>query len=192
MDKQLDGLPDRIVEIDNPTVIAADETKIAKLEQDKLMLTDKLDQKTQSKLSLEDIFKISALVLTSHWTIWGKGGLTFKKTMLRTSFKAPLAYSKENGFRIPQTSIIFRFLGDFTEEYEMVRSGGLEPPRVLPHSDLNAARLPIPPRPQFIRLVSLAVIDDPVCDAKRGIRLLGILSAPRYPSAWLNGSSQTG
>ncbi len=28
-----------------------------------------------------------------------------------------------------------------------MRSGGLEPPRVLPHSDLNAARLPIPPRP---------------------------------------------
>ncbi len=32
----------------------------------------------------------------------------------------------------------------------MVRSGGLEPPRVLPHSDLNAARLPIPPRPQVL------------------------------------------
>ena len=30
----------------------------------------------------------------------------------------------------------------------VVRSGGLEPPRVLPHSDLNAARLPIPPRPR--------------------------------------------
>ena len=29
----------------------------------------------------------------------------------------------------------------------MVRSAGLEPARVLPHSDLNAARLPIPPRP---------------------------------------------
>jgi hypothetical protein len=29
----------------------------------------------------------------------------------------------------------------------MVRSRGLEPPRELPHSDLNAARLPIPPRP---------------------------------------------
>ena len=32
----------------------------------------------------------------------------------------------------------------------MVRSGGLEPPRVLPHSDLNAARLPIPPRPHVL------------------------------------------
>ncbi len=30
---------------------------------------------------------------------------------------------------------------------KVVRSRGLEPPRVLPHSDLNAARLPIPPRP---------------------------------------------
>ena len=30
----------------------------------------------------------------------------------------------------------------------LVRSAGLEPARVLPHSDLNAARLPIPPRPR--------------------------------------------
>ena len=30
---------------------------------------------------------------------------------------------------------------------ELVRSRRLELPRVLPHSDLNAARLPIPPRP---------------------------------------------
>ena len=33
---------------------------------------------------------------------------------------------------------------------QMVRSRGLEPPRVLPHSDLNAARLPIPPRPHVL------------------------------------------
>ena len=29
----------------------------------------------------------------------------------------------------------------------VVRMKGLEPSRVLPHSDLNAARLPIPPHP---------------------------------------------
>ena len=33
---------------------------------------------------------------------------------------------------------------------EMVRSGGLEPPLRLKNSDLNAARLPIPPRPQIM------------------------------------------
>ena len=31
----------------------------------------------------------------------------------------------------------------------MVRPRRLELPRVLPHSDLNAARLPIPPRPHI-------------------------------------------
>ena len=148
MDKQLDDLLDRIVETDNPTVIAAYEKKIAKLAQDKLMLADKLDQKTESRHSLEDILELSVLFLASPWKIWGKGGLTHKKAVLGPAFKAPLAYSKENGFRTPQTSVIFRFLSYFKEKCEMVRSGGLEPPRVLPHSDLNAARLPIPPRPQ--------------------------------------------
>ena len=34
-----------------------------------------------------------------------------------------------------------------------MRSRGLEPPRVLPHMDLNHARLPIPPRPQVYSIV---------------------------------------
>jgi len=34
----------------------------------------------------------------------------------------------------------------------MVRSRRLELPRELPHSDLNAARLPIPPRPHCLTL----------------------------------------
>ena len=38
----------------------------------------------------------------------------------------------------------------------MVRSRRLELPRVLPHSDLNAARLPIPPRPHWLENLDLA------------------------------------
>ena len=34
---------------------------------------------------------------------------------------------------------------------QLVRSRRLELPRELPHSDLNAARLPIPPRPHVSR-----------------------------------------
>ena len=33
---------------------------------------------------------------------------------------------------------------------EVVRMRGLEPPRELPHSDLNAARLPVPPHPHVL------------------------------------------
>ena len=42
----------------------------------------------------------------------------------------------------------------------VVRSAGLEPARVLPHSDLNAARLPIPPRPLAIGIDSGAYRND--------------------------------
>ena len=38
----------------------------------------------------------------------------------------------------------------------MVRPARLELARVLPHSDLNAARLPIPPRPLAIGIVKSA------------------------------------
>ena len=145
MEKQLDGLLDRIVETDNPTVVSAYEKKIAKLEQDKLMLVDKLDQNSQSKHNLDEIFELSVLFLTNPWKIWEKGGLALKKTVLRTAFKAPLAYSKENGFRTPQTSVIFRFLGDLKEKCEMVPRRRLELPRPFGHWHLKPARLPIPP-----------------------------------------------
>ena len=42
----------------------------------------------------------------------------------------------------------------------LVRSAGLEPARVLPHSDLNAARLPIPPRPLAIGIIRGAYRND--------------------------------
>ncbi len=62
----------RIVETDNPSVIAAYEKKIAKLEQDKLVLNDKLAQKGKPKNSLDEIFELSMAFLTSPCNLWGK------------------------------------------------------------------------------------------------------------------------
>ncbi len=36
-----------------------------------------------------------------------------------------------------------------------MRARGIEPPRVLPHKNLNLARLPIPPRPRRIGIVAV-------------------------------------
>ncbi len=35
-----------------------------------------------------------------------------------------------------------------------MRARGIEPPRVLPHKNLNLARLPIPPRPRRLDIVA--------------------------------------
>ena len=124
MDKQLDGLLNRIVETDNPTVVAAYEKKIAKLENDKLVLADKLAQKGKNKHTLDEIFELSMRFLASPWNIWTNGSLTLKKTVPRMTFQAPLADSKKNGFRTPQTSVTFRFLGEVAKKCEMVPPHG--------------------------------------------------------------------
>ena len=44
IDKQIEGLRDRIVQSENPALITANETRLAKLEQDKLVLAEKLQK----------------------------------------------------------------------------------------------------------------------------------------------------
>ena len=76
----------------------------------------------------------------------------------------------------------------YSLQERMVRSRGLEPPRVLPHSDLNAARLPIPPRPHCLGLVKRA-LNKAFQDVKRKSAQAAeiIVSAP--PPAPIPGSA---
>lgn len=104
---------ERLVETTNPKVIAALETKIAKLDEDKLRLSDKITQNTKPKASMGQIFELSRGFLSNPWIIYVKGTLAVKKTILKTAFKAPLAYDRQNGFRTPQVSVILEFLGFF-------------------------------------------------------------------------------
>ncbi len=150
LDKQQDALVERMVETSNPKVMSALETKIAKLEEDKLLLTDKLSQNTKPKSTLSEIIELLRDFLSNPWNIYENGSLLVKKTILKTAFRAPLAYDRQNGYRTPQVSVIFDFLADFTSKCEMVRSRRLELPLRLKNSDLNAARLPIPPRPPVL------------------------------------------
>ena len=88
--------------------------------------------------------------LANPWNLWRSGSFTLKQTVLRLAFSERIAYCRKEGYRTPKTALPFKVLGDISfGESQMVRPRRLELPRVLPHSDLNAARLPIPPRPHI-------------------------------------------
>ncbi|AUQ50900.1 hypothetical protein PhaeoP83_02650 [Phaeobacter inhibens] len=70
------------------------------------------------------IFELLREFLPNHWNIYDKGSLALKKTILKTAFKAPLAYDRQNGFRTPRVSEVFEFLGIFTSRCEMVHLVG--------------------------------------------------------------------
>ena len=125
-DTQLDALLDRIVDANNPTVIAAYEKKIANLEQHKLILAEKVAKKTTQKRTPEQLFELAVQFLSNPWNIWSNGDLTLKKTVLRLVFKAPLTYDRQTGLRTPQTSVIFRFLDEISLKSKMVHPARFE------------------------------------------------------------------
>ncbi|UWR73184.1 hypothetical protein [Phaeobacter inhibens] len=58
LDNQQDAMVERLVKTSNPKAIAALETKIAKLDEDKLRLGDQVTQNTKPKASMDQIFEL--------------------------------------------------------------------------------------------------------------------------------------
>ncbi len=153
--KTIDGFLNRIVETDSHNVIKAYEEKITKLETQKLILADKLVQDGQKCKPFDESVRTAVEFLLNPSKLWVLGNMEEKRTVLKLAFGKQLAYSKKTGFRTASPSLPFQIIQGLSSDIgslsssigNMVRPRRLELPRVLPHSDLNAARLPIPPRP---------------------------------------------
>ncbi len=121
IDSQIDQLLDRIVEADNPRVITAYEGKIAKLEKEKLLLTEKLQNQGKPKHTFEEMFELALNFLSNPWNLWTSGQIHLRKTVLRLTFAERMAYRRNEGFRTPQTTEPFNFLGEIMQNCEMAR-----------------------------------------------------------------------
>ncbi len=148
-DKQIDALLDKLVESQSLTVTKALEKRVEKLEAEKLLLAEKHAKSGQPRRSFEEILELAMRFLASFWNIYTNGPLGLKRLVFRLAFTGPVAHDRERGFRTPQVPEIFRIFGPNGLKCKMVRSRRLELPLRLGNSDLNAARLPIPPRPHL-------------------------------------------
>ena len=148
LEKQIEGLLERIMEASNQTVITAYEHKIEELERKRLLMAEKLENRAVSQGRFDDFIEHAMNFLANPWKLWTSEQFTLKQTVLRLAFSERIAYCRKDGYRTPKLSIPFRVLSDICEgNKEMVRPRRLELPRAKAHSDLNAARLPVPPRP---------------------------------------------
>jgi site-specific DNA recombinase len=148
IDKQSDAFLERVVAATSGPVITAYEKKIEALSMERLLISENLEHIAPPAGRFDQMFELAWRFLASPWKLWESDVLHLKRLVLRLAFAAPLAYDRKTGYRTPDLSLPFKVLrGSETPECKMVRSRRLELPRELPHSDLNAARLPIPPRP---------------------------------------------
>ena len=91
--KQIDGLLDRIVEANNASVVSAYETRIDRLERDRIVLQEKIDNAVPEKGRLEDCMELALRFLSSPWNIYKNGDYALRQTVLRLAFAKPLRYS---------------------------------------------------------------------------------------------------
>ena len=159
--KELDGqiaqLVDRIVDASSDTVIAAYEARIKKLEREKLLIAEKLQNSGGSQRPFGEVFELALGFLASPWNIWKNGDYAERQTVLRLAFDDRLSYCW--GIRVsnPKTSIVFRMLeGANAMRSKMAERAGIRTAIRLPVYTLSR-RAPSTTRPP-LRIGSLWVI----------------------------------
>ncbi len=153
LQRQIDGLLDRIVDAASPTVITAYETRLAKLEKEKLLTQEKLANPPDFSKGCDELFELALIFLANPWKLWDSGRLTLRRTVLKLAFVEPISYCRKSGLRTPKTTLPFKVLeGISTGKCEMAERQGFEPWRRFP-AYTRSRRAPSTTRPPLRRAV---------------------------------------
>jgi site-specific DNA recombinase len=129
LDKQIEGLLDRIVETQSETVIKAYEKRIAELDRQKILLREKVVSNQKPKESFDELFELALRFLANPYKLWESGDQALRKLVLRLTFSEHLQYCRNEGFRTPKTTMPFKLLEGFREGKKvMARSERFELP----------------------------------------------------------------
>lgn len=129
VEKQIDTLLERIVSAENERVIKAYETKLAALENDKLLLEDKAQGLTRQRPPFEEVLEHVLGYLVNPWNIWEKGDYAMRRTILKLVLAKPWHYHRKTGARTPEKPLLFSMLtGENNPECQMVPPERLELP----------------------------------------------------------------
>jgi site-specific DNA recombinase len=110
IEKQIDHLLERIVDTSSQTVIKAYESKIAKLEREKLITKQNMQNRKAVKHTYDDLFELAMEFLSKPWILWTSGNFYYRKMLLRMAFTERLAYSRKDGFLNPKKALPFNIL----------------------------------------------------------------------------------
>jgi site-specific DNA recombinase len=111
-EQKIENMLDRIVDASSASVVAAYESRIEKLEREKLVLREQLENEQQNHRPFGEMFKLTMLFLANPHKVWKLGRLEHKRAVLKLTFADRLEYDRNTGFQTPKFSSIFRLLGD--------------------------------------------------------------------------------
>ena len=145
---------DRIVSAREERVIQAYEKRIAKLEQERALLEEKVAKPTKKRASFEECMELSLQFLARYWKIYKNGSHGVRQTVLRLAFSRPLKYSRNEGYRTIDISFPFKALEAITDP-ETTQFGKMVPPEGIKVLYLDAPSCTAPPVKQGETALSL-------------------------------------
>ncbi len=133
IERKIENLMDRIVDADSTTSVKAYERRIAKLERDKIIKAEKLENGLAPKQTPERMFELALGFLANPCKLWNSDKIEHRRTVLKLVFSTKLAYQRGEGFRTPKTTLPFNMLGEISmRKNAMAERVGFEPTRRFP------------------------------------------------------------
>ena len=134
-EKQINGLLERVVDTDNTRIVKTYESKINALEEEKLLIAEKIKKQTKPAKTFDESVRTAIEFLLNPIKPYLYGDETRKRMVLKLAFGAPLVYDRDSGLRTATPSMPFQVLQRVTghiednhgRDYEMVGGNGLEP-----------------------------------------------------------------
>ncbi|MCW5608742.1 MAG: recombinase family protein [Nitrosomonas sp.] len=118
---------DRITETDSETLITAYEKKIRKLEEEKIILDEKIAKCGRPLHSFDETYRTAFTFPSNPQKLWSSDRLEHKRTVLKLAFSEPLQYCKKRGYRTSQKSLPFTLLEESgMGKYDMVPTPRIE------------------------------------------------------------------
>jgi site-specific DNA recombinase len=134
IDRQVEQFLERIVETNVPSVIAAYEDRVSRLEQQRLVIKDRIANSVAPKSTFDETVRTALEFLANPWNLWKSGRLEDRRAVLKLAFAERLRYARGEGFRTTKLSLPFNVLGSILGgENEMARPKRFEllPPRFV-------------------------------------------------------------
>lgn len=127
IDNKIAKLVERVLEANSTTLVSTYENAIRELENRKAYLNDKSKELGIKPAKFKDTFRTSMKFLENPSKTWASGDIVQKRTTLKMLFKGKLQYTKNEGFRTPETASPIRLCGTLaTGDYEMVPAPRVE------------------------------------------------------------------
>ncbi len=132
LNNKVEGLLERVLEAQTSSVVRAYEDRIQKLEQEKLVIQEKINESYLPAIPYEETLRTALRFLANPYQLWVQKGRENSIAVLRLVFSERPKWKTGEGIRTAKTTLPFNKLGDFQKDFagnfKMVRSGGFEPP----------------------------------------------------------------